>query len=273
MELQLETLALSTLGKGVCHVELNRPGSRNAFNWQFWGECRQVFEALSVDSNCRSIILSARGKSFSAGLDLTDPQNQPPPAPDPARRGLKFMAHVKAMQDAVTAIESCLKPTIAVVHGACVGAGVDLITAVDVRLCTSDAFFCIKEAAVGLAADVGTLARLPKIVGNESVVRELALTARNFTAEEARGLGMVSKVLSTQAEAFREAQSIANAIAENSPVAVVGTKRNLNYARDHTVQECLDFVLTWNAVMIQTEDVAKAMAAAMQKTKPEFSKL
>jgi len=273
MELQLETLAVSLLADGVHHVEMNRPASRNALSWRFWGECQRVFEALAADGECRAIVLSARGKCFSAGLDLADPENQPPPADDPARRGLKFMAHVKPMQAGLSAIESCLKPTIAVVHGACIGAGVDLLTAVDVRLCSSDAFFCIKEAAVGLAADVGTLARLPKIVGNDSAVRELALTARDFSSEEARGLGFVSRVLPTREAALQEALRIANAIAANSPVAVVGTKRNLNYARDHSVQESLEFVSTWNAAMIQSEDLMKAMAASMQKKKAVFSKL
>lgn len=273
MDLQLETLAVSDVGEGVVHVEMNRPKNRNALNWQFWGECRQLFEALAADSDCRAIVLSARGKSFCAGLDLTDSANQPPPADDAARRGLRFMAHVRPMQAGLSAIEACLKPTVAVVHGACVGAGVDLLTAVDVRLCSSDAFFCIKEAAVGLAADVGTLARLPKIVGNDSAVRELALTARDFPSEEAKSLGLVSRVLPTKEDALQEAQRIAGLIASNSPVAVVGTKRNLNYARDHTVQESLDFVATWNAAMIQSDDLMKAMMASMQKKKPEFSKL
>merc|ERR1711879_418491 len=160
------------------------------------------------------------------------------------------------------------KPTIAAVHGACVGAGVDLITAVDVRLCSQDAVFSIREAQIGICADVGTLARLPKVVGNDSLVRELALTARDFPAEEAKSCGLVSRVLPSQEETLEEAKRIASMIASNSPVAVVGTKKNLNFARDHTVNESLDYVLTWNSAMIQTEDVAKAVGAAMQKKKP-----
>merc|ERR1711920_945126 len=216
---------------------------------------------------------SARGKGFSAGLDLTDSNNRPDTTDDVARTALKFISHTRVMQDALTAIEVCLKPVITVVHGACVGAGVDLLTAVDVRLCSEDAFFCIKEAAVGLAADVGTLARLPKIVGNQSMVRELALTARNCKPAEAKELGLVSRVLPTLEDALADAKAIAATIIVNSPVAVVGTKKNLNYARDHTVAESLDYVLTWNSAMIQTEDLMKAMAASMQKSKPAFSKL
>lgn len=271
--IDVETLLVNELGDGVVHVELNRPQHRNAMNWKFWNECKLVFETLAIEGDCRAIVLTARGKSFSAGLDLTDPHNRPQIAEDAARSGLKFITHTRTMQDALTAIELCLKPTIAVVHGACVGAGVDLLTAVDIRLCTEDAFFCIKEAAVGLAADVGTLARLPKIAGNQSIVRELALTARNCKSDEAKHLGLVSRVLTTWEEAFAEAKNIAGQISANSPVAVVGTKKNLNYARDHTVAESLDYVLTWNSAMIQTDDVMKAMAASMQKSKAAFSKL
>lgn len=270
---QLETLAVTTSDDGVYRVELNRPNARNAMNWRMWTELKQLFNTLAADGACRVIVLSARGKSFSSGLDLTDPQNQPLIVQDVGRKGLHFIDHVAVMQDGVTAIELCLKPTVVVIHGACVGAGVDLITACDVRLCDSDAFFCIKEAAVGLAADVGTLARLPKIVGNDSAVRELALTARNFSAGEAKDLGLVSRVLPSGGEALKQGLQMASLIASHSPVAVVGTKKNLNFARDHSVAESLDYVRTWNACMLQTEDFGKAIAAAMQKSKPAFAKL
>jgi len=273
MDTDLQTIAVGTLSPGVYHVELNRPGKLNAMSWTFFHELRQVFEALSKDGDCRAIVLSGRGKGFSAGLDIMDPGNMPPHGEDGARRALKFMSHVKAMQDAISAVESCLKPTIAVVHGAVIGGAVDLITAADVRLCSKDVVFCIKEVKIGLAADIGTLARLPRVVGNDSVIRELALTGRNFKADEAQSIGLVSRVLPTKEDALADAAAVASLIAENSPVAVVGTKRNMNYARDHTVQECLDYVGIWNAAMIQSDDVASAMAASAQKTKPHFSKL
>lgn len=273
MDLKLETLAVSNLGDGVVHVELNRPGSLNAMNWDFWTECREVFQSLASDGDCRAVVLSARGKGFSAGLDVTDPRNLQFDGEDGARKGLNFINRVKIMQEACSAIEACLKPTIAVIHGACIGAGIDLTAAVDVRLCDESAKFCIKEVAVGIAADVGTLARLPKIVGNDSIVRELALTGRNFLAEEALRLGFVSRVLPTHEQALEEAKRMAQQIAAHSPVAVVGTKHNLNYARNHTVQDSLDYVLAWNASMVQTQDVVKAFAAARTKQKPAYSKL
>jgi len=269
----LKTLVVNASESGVFHVELARPAAQNAMNWDFWNEMKQVFDGLANNSDCRAIVLSARGKGFSAGLDVSDPRNIPARGEDVARTGLKFISHLTIMQDACTAVENCMKPTIAVVHGACVGAGIDLITACDIRICSADAYYSIREVAVGLAADVGTLARLPKIVGNESVVRELALTARDFTSEEARSMGLVSRVHPTLEEAMKDAQAVAQRIAALSPVAVAGTKKNLNFARDHTVADSLDYVRSWNACMLQTDDFTKALAAAMKKTKPTFSKL
>eukprot|EP00442_Polarella_glacialis_P021813 CAMPEP_0115161240 /NCGR_PEP_ID=MMETSP0227-20121206/71237_1 /TAXON_ID=89957 /ORGANISM="Polarella glacialis, Strain CCMP 1383" /LENGTH=256 /DNA_ID=CAMNT_0002573199 /DNA_START=30 /DNA_END=801 /DNA_ORIENTATION=+ len=256
-------MAVSALQDGVYHVEMNRPASRNSLNSLFWPECRNVFEYLASESDCRVVILSARGKSFCAGLDLTDPLNQPPSAQDAARRGLKFIDHVKIMQDGISAVELCLKPVIAVVHGACVGAGVDLITAVDIRICADDAYSGGRRDSGSPAEDRG----------NDSAVRELCLTARNFDSKEAHRLGLVSAVLPSLEEAMVQAKHIAGLIAANSPVAVVGTKKNLNYARDHTVHDSLDYVRTWNASMIQTDDIGEGFSASMKKTKPVFSKL
>jgi len=270
---EYETLVVSVASEGVYHVELNRPKARNAMNWKFWNDMIQAFSALANDSDCRAIVLSGRGESFSAGLDVTDPGNMPPKPADVARAGWQFIGHLTTMQDACTAVESCLKPTIVAIHGACVGAGIDLITACDVRLCSTNAVFSVREVAVGLAADVGTLARLPKIVGNDSIVRELALTGRNFQADEAKAMGLVSRVLPSQEETLKDALKMAATIASMSPVAVVGTKKNLNFARDHTVADSLDYVRTWNACMLQTEDFSKSIAAAMKKQKPTFSKL
>jgi delta(3,5)-delta(2,4)-dienoyl-CoA isomerase len=270
---KLETMSVTPGEDGVYHVELIRERSRNAVNMQMWLECRAVFEHLAANGDCIAIVLSARGKSFCAGIDLQDPSNMPPHNDDVARKGLNFISHVKPMQQGLTAIEECLKPTIVAIHGACVGAGVDLITATDVRLCSEDAFFCVKEVAVGLAADVGTLARLPKVVGSDSWVRELALTARNCSAEEAKLRGLVSDVHKTKEETVAAAMKMASLIASHSPIAVLGTKKNLNFSRDHSVGDSLDYVVTWNASMIQTEDMAKAMSASMQKKKATFSKL
>eukprot|EP00405_Crypthecodinium_cohnii_P013988 CAMPEP_0206451628 /NCGR_PEP_ID=MMETSP0324_2-20121206/19457_1 /ASSEMBLY_ACC=CAM_ASM_000836 /TAXON_ID=2866 /ORGANISM="Crypthecodinium cohnii, Strain Seligo" /LENGTH=276 /DNA_ID=CAMNT_0053921551 /DNA_START=52 /DNA_END=882 /DNA_ORIENTATION=+ len=272
--LNLETVAVTAdTESGIVRVELNRPKNLNAMNMQLFMDVRKAFDTLSEDPDCRVIILSGRGKGFTAGLDVLEPKSLPAPTPEVSRYGFNFMKHLTIMQDAFSAAESCLKPVIAVPHGPCIGAGIDLITACDVRVCTASTVFSIREAAVGLAADVGTLARLPKIVGNESLVRELALTARNFSAQEAKEMGLVSRVLASEEEAMKAALEIAKQIIANSPVAVAGTKKNLNFARDHQVAESLDYVRTWNACMIQSEDLKKAMKAAMSKSKPTYAKL
>lgn len=180
---------------------------------------------------------------------------------------------VLQFQDSFTSIERCPKPVVAAIHGACIGGGVDLISACDVRYATKDAFFQIKEVDVGLAADVGTLQRLPRIVGGDSLVRELCYTARKLGADEALRCGLVSRLLEDKDAVVAAAVQTAELIAEKSPVAVQGTKHNLIYARDHSVPESLRYMATWNAAMLQSEDVMKAAVAAISKEKPKFKKL
>ncbi len=157
------------------------------------------------------------------------------------------------MQESFTAIEKCPQPVIAAVHSACIGGGVDLLCACDIRYASKDSFFSIKEVDVGLAADVGTLQRMPKIVGNEGFVRELAYTARRFDAKEAFERGFITRVLECKDATLKAALETAEVIASKSPVAVVGTKRFLVHARDHTVQEGLEYAANWNMVMLETE--------------------
>ncbi|CEM00955.1 unnamed protein product [Vitrella brassicaformis CCMP3155] len=198
---------------------------------------------------------------------------------DVARRAFKLKAFVEHLQECVSSIERCSKPVIAAVRGGCVGAGVDLICACDIRLCTHDAWFTVKEIDLGLAADLGTLQRLPRVCGNESWVRELAYTARRFDAREAYERGLVSAIEPT-AEAMRDgALKLASVIASKSPVAVCGTKAALNYSRDHSVEDGLVMQRIWNMAALQSEDVGIAAAAAAHmggrgKTQPTaFSKL
>merc|ERR550539_28572 len=181
--------------------------------------------------------------------------------------------NIRNLQDQFTMIEKCRKPVIGCVHNACVGAGVDLITAVDIRLCTDDSWFCVKEVDMGLAADVGTLQRLPKVIGNQSLVNELCLTARKLKSEEAERCGLVSRLYSDKEAMMDSALDMAKQIAAKSPVAVQGTKIHLNYSREHTVEEGLKYISTWNMSMLQSEDLMKSAMAAMDKSStepPEF---
>ncbi|XP_002730784.1 delta(3,5)-Delta(2,4)-dienoyl-CoA isomerase, mitochondrial-like [Saccoglossus kowalevskii] len=273
---QFETLAVTSPKEYVYQVELNRPKKLNAMNKAFWREMVECFNGIAQDPNCRIVILTGAGRAFTSGLDVMDHADvlmSMDGEDDVSRKAFKFIQFIKKYQETFTVIEKCRKPVIAAIHNACVGGGVDMITACDIRLCTEDAWFQIKEVELGLAADVGTLQRLPKIVGNDSLVRELAYTARRFQALEAKGCGLVSQVYKDKDTMIEGALELASTIASQSPIAVQGTKVNLIYSRDHSVPEALDYIAAWNMSMLQTEDLMKAIQAGMAKEKANFSKL
>lgn len=274
LETKFETLAVTSPSEHVLEVRLNRPNKLNAMNRAFWREIRECFQAISTETEWRSVVVTAAGKMFTAGLDLKDHADGFfGDQDDVGRAAYHQRIHVKQYQDSFTALEECPIPVIACIHNGCYGGGVDLACAADIRLCSRDTVFCIKEVDVGLAADVGTLQRLPKIVGNESLVREWAYTARTVPAVEAQSCGLVSRVCPDR-EAVREAGlEMARLIAAKSPIAVAGTKRHLVFSRDHTVQQGLEYVATWNAAMLQSHDLVDAMQASVTKKPPIFSKL
>ncbi|XP_071351837.1 delta(3,5)-Delta(2,4)-dienoyl-CoA isomerase, mitochondrial isoform X2 [Trachinotus anak] len=272
------TLAISHPAESITHVELHRPEKRNAMNKTFWSEMVDCFNEIAGDPDCRVVVVSGAGKIFTAGIDLMDMASDvlQPQGDDTARVSWNLRKKIIKYQETFSVIEKCPKPVVVAVHGACVGGGVDLITACDIRLCTQDAWFQVKEVDIGLAADVGTLQRLPKVIGSRSLVNELALTARKMYADEAKSSGLVSRVFADKEAMMAGALEVAGEIAGRSPVAVQGTKINLIYARDHSVAEGLDYMATWNMSMLQTEDVMKSAQAAMEKKSPKtiaFSKL
>eukprot|EP00126_Sphaerothecum_destruens_P008186 Sdes_comp20117_c0_seq2m13153 len=189
---------------------------------------------------------------------------------DQSRRCLKIKSDIDFFQSSLSSLSACTKPVIVAVHGACIGAGLDLITAADIRVATVDSIYCVKEVDIGLAADVGTLQRLGKVVGSDSWVREVCLTARNITADEALQKGLLSQVYKDKDELIEATLKLANKIASKSPIAVMGTKKVLNYSRDHSIQEGLEFVSTWNMGMIVSGDVEKCVVAAVCKETPVF---
>ncbi|KAM6033196.1 delta(3,5)-Delta(2,4)-dienoyl-CoA isomerase, mitochondrial isoform 2-T2 [Chlamydotis macqueenii] len=273
-----ETLRVTAPRAHVLHVQLHRPDKRNAMNAAFWREMVECFREIGQDPDCRAVIVSGAGKVFTAGIDLAEMGGEflATAGEDAARRAWNLRRKIRAYQESFSALEQCPKPVIAAVHGACVGAGVDLVAACDIRYCSQDAWFQVKEVDIGLAADVGTLQRLPKIVGSQSLVNELAFTARKMMAPEAQSCGLVSRVFPNTESLLRGARDVAGAIAARSPVAVQGTKVNLLYARDHPVPDGLCYVATWNMSMLQTEDILKSVQAAAEKKGPEdipFSKL
>merc|ERR1719259_489374 len=235
---------------------MNRPAKHNAMNKAMWTELGDAFTRLGTDPACRCVVLTGEGKHFSSGIDIADFMELGAVVmgdEDVARKCSKLKPVIEQFQQCFTALEKCPKPVIAAVGGACVGGGVDLLAATDVRYCSADAYFHVKEVDLGLAADVGTLQRLPRLLGSQSLVNELCLAARRMPAAEALAAGIAAK----------------------SPVAVQATKMTLLYSREHSVQDGLDYVKTLNMTLLQSEDVRKSAAAMMSrgKEKAEFEPL
>ncbi|XP_074133954.1 delta(3,5)-Delta(2,4)-dienoyl-CoA isomerase, mitochondrial [Sminthopsis crassicaudata] len=262
-----ESLRVTEAGAHVLHVQLNRPEKRNAMNRAFWREMVECFNKIGQDPRCRAVVISGAGKMFSAGIDLMDMAGDllQPRGDDPARVSWNLRQLISRYQETFTVIEKCPKPVIAAVHGGCIGGGVDLISACDIRYCAQDAWFQVKEVDIGLAADVGTLQRLPRILGSQSLVNELAFTARKMMADEALSSGLVNRVFQDHESLLAAALGLAGEISSKSPVAVQGTKINLLYSRDHSVAEGLNFMTAWNMSMLQTEDITKSVQASLEK--------
>ncbi|KAJ4844747.1 delta(3,5)-delta(2,4)-dienoyl-CoA isomerase [Turnera subulata] len=260
---------------GVFYLYLNRPLQRNALSSDFFTEFPHALSSLDQNPDAAVIILSGSGDHFCAGIDVkvfSTLTNLSSSYPDTARASEYLRRHVKFLQDAVTAIERCRKPVIAAVRGACIGGGVDIITACDIRVCAKDAFFSVKEVDLGIVADMGSLQRLPGIVGYGNAV-ELALSGRRFSAQEAKELGLVSRVFGSKEELEEGVSILAEGIAAKSPIAVTGTKAVLLRTRDLNVDQGLDHVATWNSAMLLSADLKEAVAAQMQNRKPKFAKL
>jgi Delta3,5-Delta2,4-dienoyl-CoA isomerase len=270
----------------VLVVSLNRPRKRNAINANMWKEIGQVFDAIATSSSetwahCRCVLLMGEGSAFSSGIDISDASFFPlqqsegtKKKMDVAHVGLTFLPKLVAMQNAFTALERCPVPVVAAIHGKCLGAGIDLVSAADIRLCTVDTTFSVREVAIGLAADVGTLQRLPKITGNASMVRDVCLTARDFSALEAVQMGLVSRGdFRDQEQLVAHALQLCTTMAQHSPVAVRGTKQALLYARDHSVQDGLQQVAAYNALALQSRDLVQAFTAKAAGQEPRFANI
>ncbi|KAL2913826.1 hypothetical protein HK105_206705 [Polyrhizophydium stewartii] len=270
-----ETVRVTFPAEHVAHVELARTKQLNSMTTKFFNEFIEVFEAIRIDNSVRAVVVSAEthARGFTAGLDLKESADFPKSGDDPAREAIRFLPKVQQLQRSFNVIEKCDKPVIAAVHGFCIGGGIDLIAACDIRFCSKDARFTVKEVDIGIAADLGTLQRLPKIVGNHSWVRDICYTARFVPAQEALQFGLVSRVLDDKEQLIKAALETAKLIASKSPVAVLGTKHLLNYSREHTVEEGLQYTAVWNSVMINTQDMAVAVASSLSKQPAVFAKL
>ncbi|KAI0873158.1 enoyl CoA hydratase-like protein [Hypoxylon argillaceum] len=269
---------ISSPAEYVAHVEINRPEKLNAFFEDMWLEMARVFGKLSHDPNVRAVIFSAVGdRAFSSGLDVQAASQggilSPAGVSDGSRFATRARRHIFEFQDSISAIEKCEKPVIVVLHGISIGLAIDMSCCADIRICSKDTKFSVKEVDIGLAADIGTLSRLPKIVGSHSWIKEVCLSARFFNADEALAVGFVSRVLENKAKAIEAATELAVLIASKSPVAVQGTKDILNHSRDNSVADSLRYTAVWNSAMLQSNDLSTAMVSGMKKTKPRFEKL
>lgn len=256
----------------VAHLTLKRAAEMNTLNAAFFRELRAVVEALHRDAPARALVIASTGKHFTAGMGLeVFARNELVEPVGPAGRG-NFRELIASLQDAFTALERLRMPVIAVVHGGCIGGGVDMVCACDIRYASADAFFCIQETNLGIAADLGTLQRLPKLVP-EGVAREYAYSGRRMSAARARELGLVNEVFATQAEALAAAQALAGEIAAKAPAAIWATKQAITHARDHAVAESLDHMALLQAAMWASEDLREALAAAKERRTPQYADL
>ncbi|MVA97583.1 crotonase/enoyl-CoA hydratase family protein [Nitratireductor sp. CAU 1489] len=257
----------------VVHLVMNRPDRANAMTPDFWTDLPRLIAALGRDETVRCAVISGAGRNFTGGMDLAAFADIARLfEAEPGRAALAMRDLILRLQEAFSALERARFPVIAAAHGACIGAGVDLITACDMRFAAADASFAIEEIHIGMAADVGTLQRLPKLIA-PATAAELAYTGRRFSAAEAKGFGLVSHVFDDREALVAGALEQAHAIARKSPLAITGIKRNLTYARDHSVADGLDYIATWNGGMLRSQDLMAAVQAKMAKQDAQFADL
>ena len=257
----------------VAQVTLIGPGKGNAMGPAFWSEMPEVFATLDADRDVRAIVITGSGKNFSYGLDLPAMGGTFAPLMAGgalARPRTDFHTELKRMQGAITAIADCRTPTIASVHGWCIGGGVDLISAVDIRYASADAKFSVREVRLAIVADVGSLARLPLIL-NDGHLRELALTGKDIDAARAEKIGLVNDVYDDAEAALAAAHATAAEIAANPPLAVYGVKDVLDQQRISAVSESLRYVAAWNSAFLPSKDLTEGIAATFEKRPPQFT--
>jgi|TARA_R100000501_G_scaffold5804_1_gene12747 enoyl-CoA hydratase len=269
--MQLETLRVETADH-IARVTLTRGDEFNTMTPQFWEDVITAFAHIEGEASVRAVVIASTGRHFTAGLDLKSASNPFGDSGDPARQRVHFLNHVKRLQHSFTVIDQCRVPVIAAIQGGCIGGGVDLVTACDLRVITADGWFAIAEIDVGIVADVGTLQRIPHLLP-QGLVRELAYTGRRFPAEEAARYAFVNSVAADHDAVIAAAMDLARTIAAKSPVAMMGTKTILNRGRDQSIEQGLDNVAVWNAAFLQGSDMQQAIAAQLEKRAPTFDDL
>lgn len=261
-----------SIDQGIAHVVLNRPTKGNAFNVLMWAELTAAMKAIGEHPDAKVVILSGANGNFSTGMEIKvflDYQALAATESCEGRKREGLEQFITFLQDAVTSLEKCPLPVITAVSGNCIGGAIDVITAADMRYCTDKASFCVKEIDLAIVADMGTLQRLPGIVGTQRCA-ELCYTARTFNGREAVSYGLAMQAFATEAEMMTHVQEVAKMIASKSPLTIRGVKKSLLYAKDHTVAEGLEQVKAHNMAMLMSTDLVEAAMAMMEKRKPDF---
>ena len=264
-----------TIEDGVAHIQMKRPEAMNTMNKAFWAELPAIVRDINDNARARCIVISSTGKHFCAGMDLSVFANVGDSSAGPVDRhvaGESFRKHVHALQDTFSCLDEARMPVIAAIHGGCIGGAVDFTSACDIRYCSADAFFTIMEINIGMTADVGTFPRLCKLIP-EGWVRELAYTGRRLSAARARDIGLVNVVFETHEAVVAHALATAREIASKSPLAVAGSKVMINYARDHTIKDGLDYIAVWQTGMFSGPHMAETFAARQEGREPVFPDL
>ena len=258
----------------IAHIKLSRPEKRNSMIPEFWDELPAIIRDIDQEVKARVIVISSTGPHFCSGLDVMaflSADNAVENTGD-LNHGARFYQTAKLMQQTFSALEDCRIPVLVAIQGGCIGGGVDLSTACDMRYATEDAYFSIQETNIGMTADVGTFPRLVKLIP-EGIAREMSYTGAPMPAAEAKQVGLVNRVYPDQQSMLEGVMSIASQIASQAPMAVYGCKRMINYSRDHSTADTLDYVATWNASMLKTEEIAEAMFAKAEKRQGNFVEL
>ena len=259
----------------IAHIVLNRPDELNTMTPEFWRDLPKIVDEISERGSSRVIVVSSTGKHFCAGMDIsvfTDGGLEDDDDVETGRARANFRYKVLHLQDTFNAFERARMPVLAAIQGGVVGGAVDMVTAADCRYATENAWFCIEEINIGMTADVGTLQRLPKLIP-EGIVREMAYTGERMPASRAKEVGLVNEVYADQPAMLDAVMSIAERIASRSPLAVHGTKEMINYTRDHSVEDSLRYMATWQTGMFQPADLVESFAARMENRDPRYDDL
>lgn len=259
----------------VAHIQLARPEAFNSMPRAFWNELPEIVRDIDENAKARAIVISSTGKHFTAGMDLsvfTDGESVTASGGDQHSRAESFRQFVLTLQNSFSCLDNARMPVIAAIQGGCIGGGVDMVSACDIRYATEDAFFQIQEINIGMTADVGTFPRLCNLIP-QGWVRELAYAGRRLPAHKAKEIGLVNEVFATQEAMLAHAMDLAHEIAAKAPVAVAGSKRMINYARDHSIADGLDYIATWQSGMFSPPHMMEAFAAKAQKRDPNFPDL